>query len=279
MSEVLLEARQVVFGYGNGRILDGATLSLRRGELLGLVGPNGSGKSTLIRLLLGLLVPQSGEVLLEGVRLSSLPRTQVARLITLVPQETALDFEFSVREIVAMGRYPYLGRFRPEGTRDRQAIAEALRGTQLEQLAARSVHTLSGGERQRVLIARAVAQQTPLILLDEPTANQDVAHQLKTLELVRRLVREGRGALASVHDLSLAARFCDRILFLSQGRIAAEGTPREVITERNVAAYFHVQARIREDEELGCLQVWPVAPLEELPPDHVGHSGTRPVKK
>lgn len=259
----LIETRDLAFAYGTVPVLDGVSFQARAGEFVALVGPNGSGKSTLLKLLLGLLPPSRGETKLAGVPLSELNRRTIARKAALVPQETDAGFSFSVREVVGMGRTPYLGRFRPESDEDLKAIAWALAQTETEALAERPFSELSGGERQRVMIARAVAQQTPVLLLDEPTANLDVEHQLETLQLVRGLAKEGRCAVAAIHDLSLAARFCDRLLFLAGGRIVADGPPEQVVTAENLQKYFRIQAKILRDEEIGALTVLPIAPLAQ----------------
>jgi iron complex transport system ATP-binding protein len=204
------------------------------------------------------LLPASGEVWLCGDLLKSLGRREVAKRATMVPQETRIDFAFTVREIVAMGRTPYLGRFTPERSIDQEAIARAMRETGTEELAERPVTEISGGERQRVHLARALAQETRVILLDEPTANLDLAHQYEALELVREFTRSGGAALAAIHDLSLAARFCDRLLLLSEGKIVAAGLPSEVITESNLAHHFALRARVRRDEETGGLIIYPL---------------------
>jgi iron complex transport system ATP-binding protein len=253
----LLTAQNISFAYDGRPILQGVSLDVEAGEFVGLIGANGSGKTTLLRTLLGLL-SASGAVRLYGDLLKSLERREVARRATMAPQDTRVDFAFTSREIVAMGRTPYLGRLTPEGVADKEAISRAMRETGVEGLAERPVTELSGGERQRVHLARALAQETRVMLLDEPTANLDLAHQYEALELVREFARSGGAALAAIHDLSLAARFCDRLLLLSEGRIVADGRPAEVITESNLAHYFSLRARVRRDEETGDLIVYPL---------------------
>lgn len=257
----LLEVADVRFGYDGRAILDGASLAVRPGEFVGLVGPNGAGKSTLIRLALGLLSPWSGSIRLGGEAVAHLSRAEVARRAALVPQETGIDFAFTAREVVEMGRNPWLGRFRPPGPADLEAVRAALAATGTSALADRPVNELSGGERQRVVLARALAQGAPLMILDEPTAHLDIAHQIEIMEIVRDLTRRGRGAVAAIHDLATAARYCDRVAFVSGGRIAVDGPPEEVVTEENLARYFHVRARVRSDEETGRPLVVPVGPV------------------
>lgn len=254
----LLTANEISFAYGNRPILEKVSLKMAAGEFVGLIGANGSGKTTLLRILLGLLTQKSGEVILGGDSINNLSRREIARRATLVQQDTTIDFDFTAREIVAMGRTPHLGRFTPEKAADRAAIADAMRTTETEVFANRFVTELSGGERQRVHIARAVAQETPIILLDEPTSNLDLTHQFGSLELIKDITRTGKAALAAIHDLSLAARFCDRLLLLSNGRIAASGKPFEVVTEANLLNHFGLRARVRRDEETGGLIIFPL---------------------
>lgn len=262
MTAALLQAEDVAFGYGTRRVLEGVSLTVRANECLGLVGPNGAGKTTLLRILLGLLRPERGSVTLCGDAVARLSRRQIAQRAALVPQDSSVEFPFTVREVVAMGRNPYLGRFRPEGPHDMDVVSRALAQTETEGLADRFADTLSGGERQRVLVARALAQETPLIFLDEPTASLDLVHQLEVLELVRGIVGAGRGAVAALHDLSLASRYCDRILILHGGRIVADGPPAEVVTEANLARYFRVRAQVRPAGERGGLTVVPLEPIQ-----------------
>jgi iron complex transport system ATP-binding protein len=253
----LLTAHNLSFAYDGRPVLKEVSLAVEGGEFVGLIGANGSGKTTLLRVLLGLL-PASGAVRLCGDLLKSLDRREVAKRATMVPQDTRVDFAFTAREIVAMGRTPYLGRFRPESVADKEAIARAMRATDTEAFTARPAPELSGGERQRVHLARAFAQETHVVLLDEPTANLDLTHQYEALELVREFTQSGGAALAAIHDLSLAARFCDRLLLLSEGKIVAAGLPAEVITESNLARHFGLRARVRRDEETSGLIVYPL---------------------
>jgi iron complex transport system ATP-binding protein len=271
-----LEARELVFSYDEHRVLDGVSLSLAAGELVGLVGPNGAGKTTLLHLLLGLLRPDGGTVAIDGVGPERMSRRGIAQRAALVPQQQPSEFAFTVRELVAMGRTPHLGRFEPERPQDAEAVRLALEATETEALAARWVAELSGGERQRVHLARAIAQETPMLLLDEPTANLDVAHQLTMLDLVRRQVQGGKSAILALHDLSLAARYSDRLLLLAERRIVASGAPRAVITEDNLARYFRIRARLEHDGT-GGLVVVPLAPVD-LPPsiDAGARAGVEP---
>lgn len=255
----LLEAHGLHFRYEDRAVLSGVDLCIHRGEVVALVGPNGAGKSTLLQLLLGWLSPASGEVRLSGVLASSLSRREVARHIAFVPQDARVDFAFTVRELVAMGRLPHLGRFGAERPEDVAAVESALSAAELVPFADRSLLQLSGGERQRAQLGRALAQDAPLLLLDEPTASLDIEHQLAMLGLVRDLAARGKGAAIALHDLSLAARFATRLVVLSGGQVVASGPPDEVVTEDLLRRYFHIHARIRMDEG-GRLEIVPLGP-------------------
>ncbi len=229
---------------GGRRILSDVSLELQAGVVLAVVGPNGSGKSTLLRTMAGLWRPNTGHVLCEGHNLQDLPRREIARQITYVPQETELTFDFSVRETVLMGRYAHRGRFERESSGDVQAVAEAMRRADIVHLADRSVTALSGGERQRVLIARSLATQARVLLLDEPTANLDVDHSLDILELCRSLADEGRAVAIAMHDLNAVCRFVDHAALLESGRIVAKGATADVLTTENLERAFHVHSEI-----------------------------------
>jgi iron complex transport system ATP-binding protein len=251
--------------------LDDVSLAIEAGEFVGLIGPNGSGKTTLLRVLLGFLSPAQGEVCLGGAPLHSFKRRAIAQRVTMVQQDTRIDYAFTARDVVAMGRTPYLGRFTPETPVDKQAIQRAMQATETTDFAERSVTNLSGGERQRVHLARALAQETQVILLDEPTANLDLAHQFEMLSLLRQVTRQGKAALAAIHDLALAARFCDRLLLLADGKIVAAGPPASVVTESNLARFFALRARVLNDKETGSLFIVPLSANDKP----AGSGGTR----
>ena len=243
--------------------LDGVTLEVPAGGITAVLGPNGSGKSTLLRLLLGTLAPTAGTVKFAGRRVAEWPRAALAREVGAVPQEEESPFPMTARELVAMGRYPYLGAFRREGDADRRAIAHAMRRADVDELADRPVGTLSGGERQRARIARALAQEPGTLALDEPTAALDVAHEMAIFELLRDLGHAGTTVLLVTHNLNLAARYADRLVVLDRGRIAAEGTPPEVLTAEMVQRVSRWPARIvahpGPGPDAGAPQVVPLA--------------------
>lgn len=258
----VVRMEQVDFGYPGRDVLRGLDFAARAGEVVGVCGPNGTGKSTLLRLILGLLRPRSGRVRLGGDLVTALDRRAIAQRAALLMQDSPLELPLTVREVVALGRLPYLRRFETERAADRQAIDAAMEITDTQVLADRRVTELSGGERHRVQLARVLAQDTPLMLLDEPTASFDVAHQLQALRLVRAAAARGRTVLIAMHDLSLAARSCDRILLLGDGRLQADGPPAEALTEENLARLFRVRARVDVDPD-GLLRVVPIEPIDE----------------
>jgi iron complex transport system ATP-binding protein len=229
------------------------SLALRPQSLTVLVGPNGAGKSTMLRLLAGLWQPSAGRVTLDNQDIHLTERRKLAQRISFVPQDTHLSFAFTVREIVRMGRHPHLGRFEREKERDQRAIKDALERADVAHLSERLVTELSGGERQRVVIARSLATEAEIILLDEPTANLDVAHTLDVLNLCRELAGEGKTIVLALHDLNTAARYATQIALLSKGRIVAYGEPAHVLTDELIAAVFNVQterAQIRSGAEV-----------------------------
>ncbi|MFB6193824.1 MAG: heme ABC transporter ATP-binding protein, partial [Halobaculum sp.] len=236
----MIAAEDLRVTLGGERVLDGVSLSVERGELVGLVGPNGAGKTTTLRVLNGTKTADAGTVRLDGDPLSAQSRRETARRVATVPQETGLSFEFPVRSVVEMGRTPYVSRFGRTTETDRAAVERAMERAAVAQFADRAVTSLSGGERQRVLLARALAQETPALLLDEPTASLDINHQVRTFEVVREAVERGTATLAAIHDLNLAARFCDRLALLADGRIRAVGDPEDVLADDALAAAFGV---------------------------------------
>lgn len=241
--ETLLEARGVRAGYGGCEVLRGIDLEVRRGEVLSLAGPNGSGKSTLLRAVTGLLRLDGGEVRLGGKRLSDLPAKERARRCAVQPQVEAPMFDYTVGQFVLLGRHPHRGPLARSTPVDREAAVRALEQTDLAGFEKRSIRSLSTGEWQRTLLARTLAQDAPLLLLDEPAAHLDPGHRFAVHTLLRSLAREkNRAVLCVSHDLNLAAEFSDRMVILSQGLVKATGTPEEVMTESNLREAFRCDA-------------------------------------
>jgi iron complex transport system ATP-binding protein len=241
---VSLRAEGVGLAIGGRWLVRDATLAVAPGQFVALVGPNGSGKSTLLRLLAGIWAPSAGAVTLDGRPVGRLRRRELARAVTLVPQDTHIAFPFSVRELVAMGRHAHLGRFDREGAADRDAIARGLARADVAALADRDATTLSGGERQRVLIARSLATEARHLLLDEPTASLDVAHALDVLALCRRLADDGHAVAVALHDLNLARRYATDAALLRGGAVIAAGPAAQVLTPAAVGDVFGVDVAV-----------------------------------
>ncbi len=241
--------RGVTYRYGAISALREVTVDLAPALFHGVIGPNGSGKTTLLDILLGLRRPLAGEVWFDGQPIAAYGRRELAQRMALVPQEFSVDFDYTVTDVVTMGRHPYLPRFGAPGEEDRRAVERAMSLLDIAAFADRPVTGLSGGEKQRVVVARALAQDTPYLLLDEATASLDIRHTLQILDTARRLVtEEGRTVVAVLHDCNLAAAFCDRLLVLDRGRLAAYGPPAEVLTPALFARVFGVEARLRREE-------------------------------
>lgn len=253
-----LEACALRFAYGERVVLDGVSLALSAGEMLGVIGPNGSGKSTLLRLLSGVRAPLAGEVRVWGRRLADLSRRALGRTIAVVPQETSIEFPFSVTEVVLMGRSPHLSGFALESERDVQVAHEAMRRTGVLDLARRAVHELSGGERQRVILARALAQEADILLLDEPAAFLDIRHQVELYDLLQDLQDEGKSIITVLHDLNLAALYCDRVALLKAGRVMRVGGPAAVITHAALAEVYETDVQVETNPVTGAVNVLPL---------------------
>jgi iron complex transport system ATP-binding protein len=269
----MIEVEEVGVTLGEVAALESVSFGVESGEFLGVIGPNGAGKTTLMRTISGVLTPDTGRIFVDGHDVAGLSSRAVSRQVAVVPQETNLAFDFSVREIVEMGRTPYRSRISLGERPDEGVVDWALEKTRITDLADRSISAVSGGERQRVLLARALAQDTPVLLLDEPTANLDINHQVRTLELVRSLVEDaGKTVLAPIHDLNLAAHYCDRLLLLSDGRRTAMGPPGSVLTESNLEAAFGTEAVVTNHPVTGSVYVMalPAGAIETTrPPVHV----------
>ena len=251
----MIDVEDLSIAFGDVEAVRDASLGVDRGEVVGLVGPNGAGKTTLLSAINGLIDPASGSVRIDGDSLGGLSARETARRVATVPQETSLSFSFSVREVVAMGRTPYRSRFERASATDREHVRRAMERTSVRRFADRAIDEISGGERQRVVLARALCQDPEVLVLDEPTASLDVNHQVRTLALVREFVADGRAALCAIHDLSLAARFCDRLALLAEGRIVAAGPPESVLTGTNVERAFDVDAAVTRHPVTGAVDV------------------------
>ncbi|GAA3678348.1 iron complex transport system ATP-binding protein [Yimella lutea] len=261
-----LEARGLTLTYDKHTVVDGLDLALPAGQITAIVGANGCGKSTLLRGLSRVLRPHAGAVLLDGADLRSMRPNQVARRVALLPQQPVAPSGMTVVELVGLGRHPHQSAFRPRTRDDDRIVAEALEATATLDLADRLVEELSGGQRQRVWIAMVLAQQTDVLLLDEPTSFLDLAHAVDVLDLVTDLNRERGTTVAMVlHDLNLAARYADELIAVKEGTVVAQGSPTEVITAERVRGVFGLTASVVPDPVTGTPLVVPIGRHHSVP--------------
>jgi len=254
---VTLDVSGVGVELAGTRILSDVSATVEDGRLVGVVGPNGAGKSTLLRAMNGVVDPDAGTVLVDGEDVHDLPSKAASRRLATVPQDTHVSFEFTVRQTVEMGRHPHQPRFGRDD--DPEAVDRAMERAEVAPFADRDVTSLSGGETQRVLLARALAQDAPVLLLDEPTASLDVNHQVRTLELVRGLADDDdRAVVAAIHDLDLAARYCDELVLVADGEVVDAGDPRSVLTPEAVRDAFDARVAVGTDPATGEPTVTPL---------------------
>ena len=262
-----LEATELTVHYPNAPepALDSVSMVVPRGAFYAVLGPNGSGKSTLLRALLGMVSHVTGRARVSGRPISHWDRRALAREAGVVTQSESLAFPITVRELVAMGRYPYLGALQSETPADREAISKAMRTCDIEPLAHRFLSTLSGGEIQRTRMARALAQEPNILVLDEPTASLDVRHEMEILELLRASADRGMTIFLITHHLDLAARFADQLLLLDRGKVAAEGEPRDVLQEDTLRRVYGWPISVSDDPATGVPHVTPLSTASHAP--------------
>ena len=258
-SRPLLALAGVSFTHPSGHGVEEVTLDVEPGEIVGLLGPNGAGKSTLVRLASGVAGPYRGSIRLGGDELRNLPRREIARRVAVVPQEARLELPFSALEIVLLGRHPHLSGLAFESDADLALARAALGRVDAAELALRPIGELSTGERQRVVVARALAQETPLLLLDEPAAALDLRHQVTLFDLLRELASEGRGVVAVLHDLNLAAEYCDRVVLLAGGRVVASGETAATLTYARLTEVYGTEIYVDVHDLTGGLVVTPLS--------------------
>jgi iron complex transport system ATP-binding protein len=252
----MIEVNSVFFRYHQDWVLQDVSFQVRKGEFVGVIGPNGSGKTTLLKILYRLLTPQRGEVLFDHLSLKKMSRGEIAKKIAVVAQEAYPAFPFRVIEMVLMGRSPYLGHLMFESPKDLEIAKRAMEWTEILPISQRPIDELSGGERKRVYIARALAQEPEVILLDEPTTNLDIHHQVESLDLVLSLNREkGLTILMASHDLNLASEYCDRLILLQHGKIFHMGPPDEVMTRENIEKVYGCQVWVDRNPVSGMPRV------------------------
>jgi iron complex transport system ATP-binding protein len=244
----MLKISHVDFNYDQGpHVLSDVSFDIESGQIVGILGPNGSGKTTLLHVIAGLLKPKRGNVSINNEILHSFSAKERAKQIALVLQDDHLSLPFVVRDVVAMGRAPYQSLFSFDSSHDLGVVQSAIKATGIDGLDERSIIELSGGEQRRVFIARALAQETPLLLLDEPTAHLDIRYQLEIFSLCRTLASEGRTMIITVHDINMASMFCERIILLKDGKLHSAGRPSEVITSDILQDVYGIQAIIKKD--------------------------------
>jgi len=248
----------VTFGYGRAPVVEDVSFSVPSGGFFGIIGPNGSGKSTLLRLISGYARPWRGEIALGGRALRRIHRRELGRLVGVVPQETAVSFPYTVTEMVLLGRTPHLSGFAFESAEDLRIAREAMERTSVSHLANRVFGELSGGERQRVVLARALAQRPSLLLLDEPSAFLDIRHEVEIYDLLRELHEGGITVVIVLHDLNLAALYCERLLLLCDGRVRCCGPVDEVMTYRNLTETYGTEIYVSMNDITGTLNVLPL---------------------
>ena len=239
-----IRTEDTTLSYGAARILKGISLETHTGEFVGIIGPNGSGKSTLLKCIYRVLKPDGGCIWLGDQELHEMKIRNSARKVAVVAQHNYYNFEFSVREVVMMGRAPHKRMLEKDGAKDFEIVDQALKTVGMYEFADRNFSTLSGGEQQRVILARALAQQTPCLILDEPTNHLDITHQLQLMELVRGL---NVTVLSAIHDLNIAAMYCDRLYILKDGEIVGSGTPEELLTPETIRRVYQVESEIVRD--------------------------------
>ena len=255
----MIEGHRLNFAYGAQQVLRDVSFRVAPGQLTGILGANGSGKTTLLRLAMGLLRPTSGIIHVAGQIPSDGDRRAFARLVAAVPQETPVEFPFTVGELVLLGRTPHLGALGFESDEDVAIANEAMQSCGIRDLAARPITAVSGGELRRAFVARALAQKAKILLCDEPTAGLDIHHQVALFELLRAEARAGRCVVVVVHDLNLAAAYCDHLLLLKQGEVVAEGAVADVLTYRKVRAAFDVDVYVGVNDLTGSRFLIPMA--------------------
>lgn len=253
-----LTLNNIHFAYDDKTLIDNLSLEIQAGKLTVILGPNGSGKTTLIKLMSKVLTAQSGQVAMYGQDMTQMIQKNISQTLAIVPQNTAVEFEFSVEEIVAMGRYPHLKRFAKEGQNDQRIIENAMKSTDVYRLKDRAITALSGGEVQRVIIARALAQEPKILILDEPISHLDIQHQLDLLQLVKSLsVNHQMTVVMILHDLNYAMSFADQVILMHDGAIAAQGQPTEVLTATQIKHVYGVDTCIVKHPTTGKNHILP----------------------
>ncbi|MFX1293804.1 MAG: ABC transporter ATP-binding protein [Promethearchaeota archaeon] len=254
----MLKCEKIQFKYGTKLILDDISIQFKNGHLYGILGPNGSGKTTFIKILGGILKQNFGKVFINELDIKKLSIREMAKKLAIVNQSNTIEFDFTVSEIVRMGRFPHIGRFSRESAEDKKIINEILHQFNLYELKDRNFNQLSGGEQQKVIIARAIAQQSKIILLDEPTSYLDINYQLEFMERLKNYVDDGLIVVVVLHDVNLATQFCDKIILLNEGCIKAFGSPKEIITRDNIKSIYNIDVVVKRNLFTNSIYVIPL---------------------
>lgn len=260
--ENLIKIKKLDWHYGENKVLDDISLNLHNCGFYGIIGPNGSGKTTLLKNISRSLEPKKGTVFFNEKDITEYSNKELAKKISYVPQNTNLEFEFSVMDIVLMGRSPYVKRFQAENANDIGIAKRAMEITNTWHLKEKNIGMISGGERQRAIIARALAQQTNIMLLDEPVSQLDIQHQIEILEMLKKLTEEKKlTVIMSLHDLNLAAQYCDKLILMDKGRVFKEGAPHEIIEEENIQKVYGMKVYIMKNPHTGKPHLIPLRKL------------------
>lgn len=265
-NQIMLSFSHAAAGYGEKKVLEDVSFQITKGEYVALIGANGTGKSTLIKCVSGLIPLEGGEIEICGKNLRKLKAKERARMVAVVPQSYYVDYDFTVEDIVMMGRNPYLDFRHRESKEDHEIAERAMKMTKTDIFRDRPYNELSGGERQRVILARAITQQPQIILLDEPTSALDLHHQIEVMELIRELnEKEHMTVMAVLHDINLASRFCSRIVILKDGRVKADGTPKEIINREEMEALYNMKLLVKNNPLLEKPEIIPIRVMNEEP--------------
>jgi iron complex transport system ATP-binding protein len=252
-TDLIIRVEDLVYSYDSVIALDGLTFDINRGEFVGLVGPNGSGKTTLLKCLCKLYTPQEGSIQLDGHNLSKLSQSEGAKIYAVVPSEFPMDMNISITDTVLLGRYPFIEGLWWENERDEQIALEAMEKLNVSEFAHRKLGELSSGEKQRVLIAKAIAQEAKILLVDEPVAHLDLGYQMEIMEMLKSLAHDGVTILAAMHELNLAVKYCDKLIVLDKGKVVACGKPEDIVTQKLIEDVYGVKAIIQNIPEVGLV--------------------------
>lgn len=253
-----IKSKNVSFKYGTNLVLNDISLNFKKGSLYGILGPNGSGKTTFLKILNGILKLKYGVVSINKKNIKNLSSREIARIIAFVHQSSPLNFSYSVREIIKMGRYSHIGRYSIESHEDREIIDEIIENFNLHEFANRNFNELSGGEQQKVIIARSIAQQSKILLLDEPTNHLDINYQIEFMEMLRQYIKEGKIVIIVLHDINLATQFCDKIVLLSEGRMKGFGNIEDIITKDNIKEVYNIEVAVRRNNVSNSVFITPL---------------------